>query len=119
VCSFASHGIIHCDIRKDNILFSQQPSRVVVIDFGESILREDESDSEWESIVTTEGNERLVKQLLHEAGIRDLRSISPLDYEWSPRRASLECDGQNAGASVGALPQRIGRVPVGSDLMSP
>jgi serine/threonine protein kinase len=70
VCSFESHGIIHCDIRKDNILFSLKPPRAVVLDFGESAACEDESDSEWESIVTTEGNERLVKRLLHEAGIR-------------------------------------------------
>jgi serine/threonine protein kinase len=73
VCSFASHGIIHLDLRADNILFSSyQPSRVVVIDFGQSLLREHESDSEWESAVELEGNENLVKQLLHKAGIRDL-----------------------------------------------
>ena len=77
VRSFASHGIIHCDIRPDNILFSQEPSRVVVIDFGQSILREDEPDSEWESAVTTEGNENLVKQLLHKAGTRYLDPCLP------------------------------------------
>ncbi|KAF8329011.1 hypothetical protein F5887DRAFT_131445 [Amanita rubescens] len=70
VCSFPSYGIIHCDLHTDNILFSQQLSRVVVIDFGQSILREDESDSEWEFAVQTERNEVLVKLLLHKAGIR-------------------------------------------------
>ena len=70
VSSFASHGIIHSDIRTGNILISLQPPWAVVIDFGQSALREDESDSEWESAVTTEGNEKLVKRLLHDAGIR-------------------------------------------------
>ena len=56
VCSFAPHGIIHCDVRKGNILFFLKPPPAVVIDFGQSILREDEPDSEWESAVTTEGN---------------------------------------------------------------
>ena len=70
MCSFASHGLIHCDLRADNILFSQQPSRVVVFDFGQSALRGDESDSEWEFAVKAEGDENHVKQLLHKAGIR-------------------------------------------------
>ncbi|KAF8344721.1 hypothetical protein F5887DRAFT_1134365 [Amanita rubescens] len=71
VCAIPSRGVIHGDLRTDNILFSQQPSRVVVIDFGESILRkEDQSDSEWESVVKTEGDEIHVKQLLHKNGIR-------------------------------------------------
>ena len=77
VCAFASHGIIHCDIRADNILFSLKAPWAVVIVFGQSALREDESDSEWESVVTTEGNEKLVKRLLHEAGIRYLDPFLP------------------------------------------
>jgi len=62
VCSFASHGVIHCDLRKDNIIFSQQPSRVVVIDFGELKLCKNESDSKWESAVTKKGGEAHMKQ---------------------------------------------------------
>jgi serine/threonine protein kinase len=81
VCSFASHGVIHCDLRADNIIFSsQQPSRVVVIDFGQSISREHASDSEWESIVESEGNENMVKHLLHKSRIRDLDPRLPQIY---------------------------------------
>ena len=69
-CSFPSYGIIYCDLHTDNILFSLRLSRVVVIDFGQSFVREDELDSEWEFTVKTEGNEGLVKRLLHKAGIR-------------------------------------------------
>ena len=91
VCSFPSYGIIHCDLHTDNILFSQQPSRVVVIDFGQSILRENESDSEWESAVETEGNEVLVKLLLHKAGIRYLPipSARITGTRWSTRKAAF------------------------------
>ncbi|KAF8705661.1 hypothetical protein AX14_013827 [Amanita brunnescens Koide BX004] len=87
VCSFASHGIIHCDLRPDNILFSQQTPRVVVIDFGQSILRGDKSDSEWESVVRAEGDENHVKLLLHKAGIRYLDPFFPQIFP-NPRGAN-------------------------------
>ena len=50
LCSFASHGIIHCDVRKGNILFFLKPPPPVVVDIGQSALREDDS----ESVVTTD-----------------------------------------------------------------
>lgn len=74
VRSFASHGVNHCDLNPDNILISsQQPSWVVVIDFGESLLRGDKvSDSGWGSTVESEGDEAYVNLQLDKAGIRDL-----------------------------------------------
>ena len=65
VCSFPSHGVIHRDLRKENIIFSQQPPRVVVVGFGESKLRRNESDSKWESAVKKTGEENSVKRSLH------------------------------------------------------
>ena len=50
VRSFASHGIIPYVVRKGNILFFLEPPSPVVIDFGQSALREDDS----ESVVTTD-----------------------------------------------------------------
>jgi hypothetical protein len=68
----------------DNIIFCPpppaQPSRAVVIDFGqsnESILHEHQSDAEWESVVDTVGNEVTIKVLLRKAGIRDLDPRRP------------------------------------------
>ncbi|KAF8512743.1 hypothetical protein BU17DRAFT_53861, partial [Hysterangium stoloniferum] len=46
VYSFSSHGVIHHDVRSGNILIS--PMRIVLIDFGEAILRGDnEDDQQW------------------------------------------------------------------------
>ena len=64
--------MIHCDLRKDNIIISQKPSRVAIIDFEISALRVDESDSKWESAATEKREVTRVKQLLHKAGIRYL-----------------------------------------------
>ena len=63
VRSCASHGVNHCDLNPGNILFSsQQPSRVVVIDFSESFLRRDKkSDSGWQSIVESQGSEIVIQ----------------------------------------------------------
>jgi hypothetical protein len=77
VRSFASHGVIHFNLHKHRIIFSQQPSRVVVINFAESVVRTDESGSEWESAVTKKGEETRVKQLLDKAGIRHLNPCFP------------------------------------------
>ena len=53
VSSFGALGVTHNDLNLGNILFtpSDDPTRVVVIDFGESALRKDEPDDEWSSIV--------------------------------------------------------------------
>ncbi|KIL59575.1 hypothetical protein M378DRAFT_169078 [Amanita muscaria Koide BX008] len=50
---FGRLGIVHSDITPGNILLSpgNRPLRAVIIDFGESGIREDESDEEWQKIV--------------------------------------------------------------------
>ena len=110
--SFASHGVTHYDLRKDNIIFSQQPSRVVIIDFGASGFRRNKPDSKWESAVTKKGGETRLKQLLHKAGIGYLDPCFPKIFP-NPRgtdywNSLVEREGQR---------WCIGRVPVGSDLM--
>ena len=80
VCSFASHGVIHYNLHQDNVIFSQQPSRLVVIDFSVSDSCGDHSDPKWESAVAKKVDETRVRQLLHKAGISiDPRPGSP-DY---------------------------------------
>jgi serine/threonine protein kinase len=46
VYSFSLHGVIHNDMRSGNILIL--PNRIVLIDFGQAILRSDiEDDKHW------------------------------------------------------------------------
>ncbi|KIL61608.1 hypothetical protein M378DRAFT_166726 [Amanita muscaria Koide BX008] len=50
---FGKLGVVHTDLNPGNILFSpsDHPLRAVIIDFGESGVREDETDEEWQEIV--------------------------------------------------------------------
>ncbi|KAM6494990.1 hypothetical protein JOM56_009613 [Amanita muscaria] len=50
---FGRLDVVHSDINPGNILFSpgNHPLRAVIIDFGESGIRKDESDEEWQKIV--------------------------------------------------------------------
>jgi serine/threonine protein kinase len=51
--AFSRLGVVHTDLNTGNILFSpgDRPTRAVVIDFGESIVREEEDDQTWAEIV--------------------------------------------------------------------
>lgn len=72
VASFARLGVTQNDSHARNFLFSprDQPTRAVVIDFGEGYARKDESDDEWNAYAL--GQEDVVKlrcQLEHALGI--------------------------------------------------
>lgn len=66
VRSLGSLGIIHNDINPGNILFTpaDNPTRVFLIDFGESYTRCEESDEQWKEELTTSGELRWTKSCL-------------------------------------------------------
>ncbi|KIL64947.1 hypothetical protein M378DRAFT_162513 [Amanita muscaria Koide BX008] len=63
---FGKLGVIHCNIIPSNILFSpcNHPVRAVIIDFGESGIREDENDEEWQKIVRFESDADWMRERL-------------------------------------------------------
>ncbi|KAG1835402.1 hypothetical protein DFJ58DRAFT_867655 [Suillus subalutaceus] len=71
VSSLASFGIIHADMRPENIVVScSHPRRAVLIDFGVCQFRyTDESDDNWEENVRIEGEERELRRYLKSSGI--------------------------------------------------
>jgi serine/threonine protein kinase len=71
VSTLASFGIIHADMRPENIVVScSHPRRVVLIDFGVSQFRyTDQSDDNWEEIVMIEGDERELRRYLKKSCI--------------------------------------------------
>ncbi|KAG1892846.1 kinase-like domain-containing protein [Suillus fuscotomentosus] len=71
VSTLASFGVIHADMRPDNIVVSSShPRRVVLIDFGLSQFRfDDESDEEWKEAVIFEADERALQLFMRKLGI--------------------------------------------------
>ena len=79
VYSFSSHGVIHNDMRSDNILIS--PNRVVLIDFGQAILRGDtEDDEHWAERVGEEEEVEGLRRILHHREIRDCTPYVPTKW---------------------------------------
>ncbi|KAF8523710.1 hypothetical protein BU17DRAFT_63648 [Hysterangium stoloniferum] len=77
VYSFSSHGVIHNDMRSDNILIS--PKRIVTIDFGQAILRGDnEDDEQWAERVEMEDEVEGLRRILHQHEIRDCTPYIPI-----------------------------------------
>jgi serine/threonine protein kinase len=76
VYSFSLHGVIHNDMRSDNILIS--PDRIVLIDFGQAILRGDiEDDEHWAEKVELEEEVEALRRILHRREIRDCTPYIP------------------------------------------
>ena len=76
VHSFSSYGVIHNDMRSDNILIS--PNRTVLIDFGQAILRDDtEDDEHWAEKVEEEEEVEALRRILHHREIRDCTPFIP------------------------------------------
>lgn len=71
VSTLASFGVIHADMRPDNIVVSSShPRRVVLIDFGLSQFRfDDESDEEWKEAVIFGADERALQLFMRKLGI--------------------------------------------------
>ena len=79
VYSFSSHGVIHNDMRSDNILVS--PNRIVLIDFGQAILRGDTEDEEhWAERVNEEEEVEGLRRILHHREIRDCTPYIPTKW---------------------------------------
>ena len=77
VYSFSLHGVIHNDMRSDNILIS--PNRIVLIDFGQAILRgETEDDEHWAKKVELEEEVEALRRILDHREIRDCTSYVPV-----------------------------------------
>jgi hypothetical protein len=70
VSAFGALGVAHDDLNRSNILFSPRnaPIRAVVIDFGHSFFREDESDQEWDEIVEGSDDVGTIKRMLGSKG---------------------------------------------------
>ena len=73
---FPSYGVIHADMRSDNILMT--PTRAVVIDFGQAIIRKtDMDDDTWTERVTDEDEVEALRRILHGRGVRDRTPYYP------------------------------------------
>ncbi|KAI0804727.1 hypothetical protein BC629DRAFT_1247529, partial [Irpex lacteus] len=61
------HGVLHNDLNLNNVLFtpSDDPNRVIIIDFGEAVLREEsDDDSDWKELTRMYGCLRFIRYLL-------------------------------------------------------
>ncbi|KAJ7477232.1 hypothetical protein B0H11DRAFT_1296658 [Mycena galericulata] len=69
--AFGALGVVHDDLRADNVLFSpsDDPSRAFVIDFGNAEVRTDQSDEEWEWTLAENEEPKLVEMMLEKLGI--------------------------------------------------
>ncbi|KAF5364703.1 hypothetical protein D9758_005525 [Tetrapyrgos nigripes] len=84
VRQFGLFGVVHTDLNPGNILFSpgKMPTRGVVIDFGESGVREEEDEEEWREIVDQNADVYWVKKRLENqlgvklSGIRFMHSFT-------------------------------------------
>jgi RIO-like serine/threonine protein kinase len=71
VDAFGRLGVTHNNLDYHNILLtpSMNPTRAVVIDFGQSsYFREDESDEEWEQVIEFNRNVHWMKKLIAQKG---------------------------------------------------
>ncbi|KAJ7163827.1 hypothetical protein C8R43DRAFT_988830 [Mycena crocata] len=71
VRAFGALGVIHDDLRPDNILLSpsDEPSHTFVIDFGNAEVRTDQSDEEWDWTLAENDEPKLVEMMLDKLGI--------------------------------------------------
>ena len=76
VSSFSLHGVIHNDISSGTILTS--PNRIVLIDFGQAILRGDiVEDDDWAEKVEMQDEVEALRRILHRREIRDRTPYIP------------------------------------------
>ena len=103
VYSFSSHGIIHNDMRSDNILISQ--NRVVLIDFGQAILRGDtEDDEHWAERVGEEEEVEGLRRILHHREICDCTPYIPTKWYRGFFISITTCHfSENRGANAGMI----------------
>jgi hypothetical protein len=72
---FGQLGVSHNDLNPGDILFSPggRPTRAIVIDFGSSYVREEESDEKWAAIVKENNDPRwMERRLKFKLGLKDL-----------------------------------------------
>ncbi|KAJ7098331.1 hypothetical protein C8R44DRAFT_748177 [Mycena epipterygia] len=71
VRAFGAFGVIHDDLRPDNVLLSpsDDPSRAFVLDFGNAQVRAGQSDEEWEWTLAENDEPKLMEMLLDKLGI--------------------------------------------------
>ncbi|KAF7331841.1 hypothetical protein MKEN_00064200 [Mycena kentingensis (nom. inval.)] len=64
-------GVVHDDIRADNILLApaDHPARAWVIDFGNARVRQDESDEEWDWVLEENDEAALTEMILDKMGV--------------------------------------------------
>ncbi|KAJ6463205.1 hypothetical protein C8R47DRAFT_1157444 [Mycena vitilis] len=73
VRAFGTLGVIHDDLRPDNIVLSpsdDSPSRAFVLDFGNAQVRTDQSEEEWDLALTENDEPKLVEMILDKLGIQ-------------------------------------------------
>lgn len=76
VSTFPAHGVLHCDIRAQNILITSS-KRIVLIDFGHATLRKAaDSDEDWNGDFEYEEE---MSSLQHVLNHRRLRARTPFD----------------------------------------
>lgn len=90
IYTFPSYGVLHRDIRSQNILIS--PARIVIIDFGQALLRKEGlSDDKWKKRIKYEDEVEALRLILNNRHIRD---HSPFDSR--QRVPETSCGGFNA-----------------------
>ena len=79
VDEFGALGVVHTDLNPGNILFSPgyQPTRAVIIDFGEAGVREEEDDLKWAEIVEECADSIWIRKRLQRALGIDLSNGRP------------------------------------------
>ncbi len=98
IITYTSLGVIHNDPGPANIFFSppspSAPTRAVLLDFGEAIIRSEESNDEWEECVICMGDWWAVTRFLIRAGVegvpRPYNGLIPVDFDIVAATLSLK-----------------------------
>ncbi|KAJ6616424.1 hypothetical protein B0H10DRAFT_2036930 [Mycena sp. CBHHK59/15] len=71
VRAFGVLGVIHDDLRADNVILSpsDEPSRAVVLDFGNAQVRTGQSDEEWSWALAENDEPHVMEMMLDKLGI--------------------------------------------------
>ena len=76
-----SLGVLHGDVRLPNIIV-RNDGRVFLLDFALAMIREKQSDDDWNEQINSEGEMRLIKMLLDKKALRDR---TPPEPYWNTR----------------------------------
>ncbi|KAJ7698679.1 hypothetical protein B0H17DRAFT_1129712 [Mycena rosella] len=84
VRAFGALGVIHDDLRPDNILLSpaDEHAHAFVIDFGNAeVRRADQGNEEWEWALAENDEPKQVEMMLEKLGIETVDTLDPLNLD--------------------------------------